>query len=113
MVNTGEMPEEPVHDDARPLASPSGEAGAPPDAGEAKPDPPAAAGDPTQLAPSADATSSMTPRFNLFFRWFSRRFFGHFDLDADQVARLRALEEQGAVVYVMRYSSRLDYLLFN
>jgi glycerol-3-phosphate O-acyltransferase len=55
----------------------------------------------------------MTPRFNLFFRWFSHRYFGHFDLDEETVARLRALEEQGAVVYVMRYASRLDYFLFN
>lgn len=61
----------------------------------------------------ADPGSAMTPRFNLFFRWFARRFFGHFDLDDEAVARLRALEERGAVVYVMRYSSRLDYLLFN
>jgi len=55
----------------------------------------------------------MALRFNLFFRFFSRRFFGHFELDPQQVERLRELEGQGAVVYVMRYSSRLDYLLFN
>jgi glycerol-3-phosphate O-acyltransferase len=55
----------------------------------------------------------MTPRFNLFFRWFARRFFRHFDLDDETVASLRALEEQGSVVYVMRYASRLDYFLFN
>ncbi|MDH4016847.1 MAG: 1-acyl-sn-glycerol-3-phosphate acyltransferase, partial [Actinomycetota bacterium] len=78
-----------------------------------KPDPPAASLEAGGLAPSADPTSSMAARFNIFFRWFSRRFFGHFDLDAKQVERLRALEEKGAVVYVMRYSSRLDYLLFN
>ncbi len=78
-----------------------------------KPDPPVASLEAGGLAPSADPTSSMATRFNIFFRWFSRRFFGHFDLDAKQVERLRALEEKGAVVYVMRYSSRLDYLLFN
>ncbi len=55
----------------------------------------------------------MTTRFNLFFRSFARRFFGHFDLDDDTVAKLRDLEQRGAVVYVMRYSSRLDYFLFN
>ncbi len=61
----------------------------------------------------ADPGSAMTPRFNFFFRWFARRFFGHFDLDDVTVERLRALEARGSVVYVMRYSSRLDYLLFN
>jgi glycerol-3-phosphate O-acyltransferase len=61
----------------------------------------------------ADPWSAMTPRFNLFFRWFARRFFGHFDLDDATVARLRGLEARGSVVYVMRYASRLDYFLFN
>jgi hypothetical protein len=55
----------------------------------------------------------MTPRFNLFFRWFANRFFGHFELGKEMVERLRDLEQRGSVVYVMRYSSRLDYLLFN
>src|SRR5688572_33427077 len=61
----------------------------------------------------ADPLSAMTPRFNLFFRWFARRFFRDFDLEDETVARLRELEQRGAVVYVMRYSSRLDYFLFN
>jgi glycerol-3-phosphate O-acyltransferase len=61
----------------------------------------------------ADPDSAMIPRFNLFFRWFARRFFGHFDLDERTVARLRELESRGSVVYVMRYASRLDYFLFN
>jgi glycerol-3-phosphate O-acyltransferase len=61
----------------------------------------------------ADPLSAMTPRFNLFFRWFARRFFRDFDLDDTTVARLRELEQRGAVVYVMRYASRLDYFLFN
>jgi len=60
-----------------------------------------------------DSPSAMSDRFNLFFRWFARRFFGHFELDADVVARLQQLEARGTVVYVMRYSSRLDYFLFN
>ncbi len=55
----------------------------------------------------------MVRRFNFFFRWFARRFFPHFDLGDGDVARLRALEAQGSVVYVMRYASRLDYFLFN
>jgi len=55
----------------------------------------------------------MTPRFNFVFRWFAKRFFGHFDLDDATVAKLRALEARGSVVYVMRYASRLDYFLFN
>jgi glycerol-3-phosphate O-acyltransferase len=77
---------------------------------------PMAAGAPAVRLPDpavADATSAMVPRFNVFFRWFARRFFPYFDLDAATVARLRALEERGAVVYVMRYASRLDYFLFN
>ena len=61
----------------------------------------------------ADATSAMVPRFNVFFRWFARRFFPYFDIDDATVLRLRALEERGSVVYVMRYASRLDYFLFN
>jgi len=68
-------------------------------------------------APEAEATvdprSSMTPRFNWVFRWFARRFLIHFELDRGMVARVRDLEAQGSVIYVMRYSSRLDYLLFN
>ena len=61
----------------------------------------------------ADPYSAMTPRFNLFFRWFGRRFFRHLDLEAGTVERLRALEAKGSLVYVMRYASRLDYFLFN
>jgi glycerol-3-phosphate O-acyltransferase len=57
--------------------------------------------------------SAMAERFNLFFRSFAWRFFRHFSLDEDVVERLKALEARGSVVYVMRYSSRLDYFLFN
>ena len=57
--------------------------------------------------------SAMARRFNFAFRWFEKRFFGHFSLDLDVVARLKALEARGSVIYVMRYSSRLDYFLFN
>ena len=72
---------------------------------EASPTPP--------VAVESDPFSSMAPRFGLFFRGFARRFFGHFGFDEAMVARLRELEERGSVVYVMRYASRLDYLLFN
>lgn len=61
----------------------------------------------------SDPLSAMTPRFNVFFRWFANRFFRHFELADDTVATLRDLESRGSVVYVMRYSSRLDYFLFN
>jgi glycerol-3-phosphate O-acyltransferase len=77
---------------------------------------PAAAGASAVRLPDravADPTSAMVPRFNVLFRWFAKRFFPYFDLDAEVVARLRVLEERGAVVYVMRYASRLDYFLFN
>jgi glycerol-3-phosphate O-acyltransferase len=55
----------------------------------------------------------MTERFSLFFRFFAKRYFEHFSLEPEVVERLRALEARGSVVYVMRYSSRLDYFLFN
>jgi len=57
--------------------------------------------------------SAMARRFNVLFKWFARRFFEHFLLDETVVERLKALEARGSVVYVMRYSSRLDYFLFN
>ncbi|MEN8161271.1 MAG: 1-acyl-sn-glycerol-3-phosphate acyltransferase, partial [Myxococcota bacterium] len=77
---------------------------------------PEAAGAPALRLPApavADATSAMVPRFNVFFRWFARRFFPHFALEASTIARLRENEARGSVVYVMRYASRLDYFLFN
>ncbi len=61
----------------------------------------------------ADPTSSMTGRFNFFFRWFARRYFRHIDIDEHTVREFRSLEAKGSVVYVMRYASRLDYFLFN
>jgi glycerol-3-phosphate O-acyltransferase len=75
----------------------------------------ATSSDPVRLASPevADARSAMTPRFNLFFRWFAKRYFRHFDLDDRTVQRLRELESRGSVFYVMRYASRLDYFLFN
>ncbi|MEM7412490.1 MAG: 1-acyl-sn-glycerol-3-phosphate acyltransferase [Myxococcota bacterium] len=67
----------------------------------------------SEEGPRADPLTAMTPRFNLFFRFFAKRFFERFDLDEGTVATLRDLESRGAVVYVMRYASRLDYFLFN
>jgi hypothetical protein len=72
---------------------------------------PAVAGAAPPVAP--DPLSAMAPRFGLFVRWFARRFFSHLALDPATLARLRELEARGAVVYVMRYASRLDYFLFN
>ena len=94
---------------------PHDEEEAPPAAGEAR-EPPQSAGLPAageaspQPAEEAEVThrSAMTPRFNFLFRWFANRFFRHFELDPKTVERLRGLEGEGAVVYVMRYSSRLD-----
>ncbi len=73
-----------------------------------KPAAPAAVHDDT-----ADLLSAMTPRFNLLFRAFARYFFRHFQLDSRTAERMRVLESKGSVIYVMRYSSRLDYFLFN
>ena len=67
----------------------------------------------TPTAVEVDPLSAMAPRFGLPFRWFARRFFAHLGLDPATVARLRALEARGSVVYVMRYASRLDYFLWN
>jgi glycerol-3-phosphate O-acyltransferase len=61
----------------------------------------------------ADALSAMTGRYNLFFRWFAKRYFTHVEFDEATLAKLRGLEARGSVVYVMRYASRLDYFLFN
>lgn len=68
---------------------------------------------PASTGPVGDPYSSMAERFNWPFRWFARRFFQHFELDPKQSATLRSLETGGAVVYVMRYASRLDYFLLN
>ncbi|MFQ5698282.1 MAG: 1-acyl-sn-glycerol-3-phosphate acyltransferase [Myxococcota bacterium] len=63
--------------------------------------------------PDLDPFTAMTPRFGGAVRLFGERFFAGFQLQEGDAERLRALEREGAVVYVMRYSSRLDYLLFN
>ncbi|MCP4004411.1 MAG: hypothetical protein GY725_09475 [bacterium] len=55
----------------------------------------------------------MTPRFGNMAQWFARRFFSSFQFETGDAGTLRSLESTGAIVYVMRYSSRLDYFLFN
>ncbi len=55
----------------------------------------------------------MTPRFGRLARVFARRFFARFQFESGDAEQLRELESRGAVVYVMRYASRLDYFLFN
>ncbi|MFT5442361.1 MAG: glycerol-3-phosphate O-acyltransferase [Myxococcota bacterium] len=60
-----------------------------------------------------DPYTTMVESFNLVVRWLARRYFRHFQLDPDSVEKLREMEAKGAVVYVMRYSSRLDYFLLN
>ncbi len=79
-----------------------------PDELEAKP-PDLVTGRPSAI----DPLSAMAPRFNFFLRRFARRYFRHFELDPRAIEKLRELESRGSVVYVMRYSSRLDYFLFN
>jgi len=72
---------------------------------------------PVEAAPSPSAAvnpyTSMTPRFGRTANLFARRFFAHFDFEVHDGERLTDLDGSGAVVYVMRYSSRLDYFLFN
>ncbi|MCZ6713836.1 MAG: 1-acyl-sn-glycerol-3-phosphate acyltransferase [Deltaproteobacteria bacterium] len=62
---------------------------------------------------AADPYTAMTPRFGRTARAFAGRFFSGFKLEPSDAEELRKLEARGAVVYVMRYSSRLDYFLFN
>ncbi len=76
--------------------------------------------DPAEQAPAPSAEvrfgnpyTSMAPSFGRIAGVFARRFFSQFDFEASDSERLRALDRDGAVVYVMRYSSRLDYFLFN
>jgi len=68
---------------------------------------------PETAQPATDPYTAMTPRFGNLARVFGRRFFGGFKFGAGAVEGLHKLEARGAVVYVMRYSSRLDYFLFN
>ncbi len=76
-------------------------------------DPALGAAGQTRAATPIPSLSAMTPRFNFLLRVFARRYFRDIGLDEATADRLRALEARGAVIYVMRYASRLDYFLFN
>ena len=66
------------------------------------------------VAPATrDPYTCMTPRFGFVAGAFAKRFFRDFAFEPNDLDQLHKLEERGAVVYVMRYSSRLDYFLFN
>ena len=71
---------------------------------------------PEHLSTAGDAVdplTAMTPRFGRLAQAFGQRFFAGFRLESDEAERLRDIQNRGAVVYVMRYASRLDYFLFN
>ena len=60
-----------------------------------------------------DPFTSMAPRFGWLAGRFAKRFFGEFRFEPGDAERIQQLESRSAVIYVMRYSSRLDYFLFN
>ena len=69
-----------------------------------------------EIAPppeTLDPLTAMTHRFGGPARAFGDRFFTGFGLEPSDSERIRRIQEAGAVVYVMRYASRLDYFLFN
>ncbi len=69
---------------------------------------------PARRGPGTPRRSAMLTESRGLFRFLGRRIFGKDKaLDEAQAERLRRLGEQGAVVYVMRTRSLLDYLLFN
>jgi glycerol-3-phosphate O-acyltransferase len=57
--------------------------------------------------------STMLRRFGWLARILVRLAFRHVRVRAEAVARVRQLAAQGTLIYVMRYRSRLDYLLVN
>jgi glycerol-3-phosphate O-acyltransferase len=60
-----------------------------------------------------DPLTAMTARFWWLPQAFGRRFFGGFQFEPGVTESIKEIESKGAVVYVMRYGSRLDYFLFN
>ncbi|MFP8873546.1 MAG: hypothetical protein VCB42_03205, partial [Myxococcota bacterium] len=58
---------------------------------------PSPAGQEAHPGPRGISLSAMVPRFNFIFRWFARRFFGHFELAPEMVEGLRELESRGSV----------------
>lgn len=57
--------------------------------------------------------SAMGRQFGFFATFFARYAFRYAQMDAEDIARLRRLAEQGTLVYVMRYRSLVDYFLVN
>ena len=57
--------------------------------------------------------SAMCRRFGLVPSWFARLAFRHVRVDPADIERLRRLAGEGTVVYVMRYTSLVDYFLIN
>jgi glycerol-3-phosphate O-acyltransferase len=57
--------------------------------------------------------SAMRRHFGFFANLFARAAFRYVQIDAQDIARLRRLAEQGTLVYVMRYRSLVDYFLVN
>jgi glycerol-3-phosphate O-acyltransferase len=57
--------------------------------------------------------SAMARRFGFLATIFARFAFRYVEIDAQDIARLRRLADQGTLVYVMRYRSLVDYFLVN
>jgi glycerol-3-phosphate O-acyltransferase len=75
---------------------------------------PAPAQRPRETGKAAPAHhSAMVRRFGLLPRAFARLAFRHVRIDPGDIERLRRLASQGALVYVMRYRSLVDYFLIN
>jgi glycerol-3-phosphate O-acyltransferase len=63
--------------------------------------------------PVPEQRSTMLERFGFLARLLVRFLFRHVHVRPEAVEHLRELAHQGTLVYVMRYRSRLDYLLVN
>lgn len=57
--------------------------------------------------------SAMLEQPRALFGWLGRRLFDHIEVDEARREALKALPDQGQIVYVMRTRSLLDYLFFN
>ena len=57
--------------------------------------------------------SAMLERPRALVSWLGRRWFDHIEVDPETADRLRALPNEGQLIYVMRTRSTLDYLFFN
>ncbi len=75
------------------------------------PTPPADAADSARRFPAHH--SAMCRRFGLLPSWFARLAFRYVRVDPADIDRLRRLAGEGTVVYVMRYTSLVDYFLIN